>query len=91
GPKDGGNVLVVSNVELRFPIYKKFYGVLFYDGGQAYDKWAEVNSTTFRYSRGIGLRYHTIVVPFRIDYGEKVKRLPGESPGQFYISIGQAF
>ncbi len=91
GSEDGGDVLFVSNLEFRFPIYQKIAGVIFYDGGQIYNKWSEIKSTTLRYSRGIGLRYHTIIVPFRIDYGEKIDRRPGEERGQFYVSIGQAF
>ncbi|MBI5418212.1 outer membrane protein assembly factor BamA [Candidatus Poribacteria bacterium] len=87
----GGNAVLVSNLELRFPIYDKFYGVVFYDAGEIFDKKEEIRRSKLRSSRGIGLRYHTIIIPFRLDYGEKIDRRLGESPGEYYISIGQAF
>jgi outer membrane protein insertion porin family len=47
--------------------------------------------TALRYTTGLGLRYKTPVGPFRIDYGHKLNRQKGESPGELHFSLGHAF
>jgi outer membrane protein insertion porin family len=44
-----------------------------------------------RASYGAGFRYQTPVGPLRIDYGQKIHRRPGESPGELHFNIGHAF
>jgi outer membrane protein insertion porin family len=39
----------------------------------------------------MGIRYGTPVGPLRLDYGQKIDRQPGESPGEVHFSIGSAF
>jgi outer membrane protein insertion porin family len=46
---------------------------------------------SFRASYGMGIRYNTPVGPLRIDYGQKIHRRPGESPGELDFSIGHMF
>ncbi|MFB3897181.1 MAG: outer membrane protein assembly factor BamA, partial [bacterium] len=94
GPKDqdgypvGGEAMVAFNVELRYPIYKQFAGVLFYDCGNVWAEPSDVNFGELESAVGVGLRYQTPIGPFRLDYGY---RIPSVDNGRFHISVGQTF
>jgi outer membrane protein assembly complex protein YaeT len=60
---------LVGNVELRFPIYKNFGGVVFLDAGALYQNSFKIDVDSLRYTSGVGLRYNTIIGPIQIDYG----------------------
>ncbi len=64
--------------------------VLFTDAGNVWSG-QEINISDLRASYGAGIRYGTPVGPLRIDYGQKVHRLPGESPGEIHFNIGNTF
>ena len=87
----GGNAVFVLNNELRFPIRWMFDGVAFLDVGSVYDRVSDFSLTGLRKSSGFGLRLRTPFFLIRADYGVKLDRRPGESAGQFFFSIGQAF
>ncbi|HZI94938.1 MAG TPA: BamA/TamA family outer membrane protein, partial [Patescibacteria group bacterium] len=98
GPEDpkshkpiGGRALFLFNQELRFPIFKALKGVVFYDGGNVFGEHGAHHFTNWRHVLGLGFRFDTPVGPFRVEYGRKVDRGPGESSGEFFFSIGQAF
>jgi outer membrane protein insertion porin family len=40
---------------------------------------------------GIGLRYRSPVGPIRLEFGWKLDRETGESPTQFFLSVGNPF
>ena len=90
----GGKQLFILNSEVRFPlkIMKALGGVLFYDGGNVY---SAINLHNFvdNYTNtvGVGLRYSTPIGPVRFDIGRNLNPVPGISPLQYYITIGQAF
>jgi outer membrane protein assembly factor BamA len=90
----GGNQLFILNSEVRFPlrIMKNLGGVVFYDGGNVYSA-INFNNFTSNYTHtvGIGLRYSTPVGPIRIDLGHNLNPVPGITPTQYYITLGQAF
>lgn len=89
--RTGGNRLIRGNAEIRFPIYGPFGGVAFYDAGA---NWINEDGFTSEYIRegaGLGLRVETPIGPLRLDYGWKLDRENGESPGEFYFTIGSAF
>jgi outer membrane protein assembly complex protein YaeT len=98
GPKDpttelplGGDAVFILNQELRFPIFKKFGGVVFLDLGNVYPKHSDFNPFHIRKTAGFGLRLHTPLVLVRFDWGFKLDRKPGEALSQIFFSIGQAF
>ncbi len=86
----GGEAMVVGNIELRINPTGNFGLVLFADAGNV---WQErtIRIDDLRASYGIGIRYNTPVGPFRLDYGQKINRRPGESPGELHFSLGHAF
>jgi translocation and assembly module TamA len=40
---------------------------------------------------GAGLRIATPIGPIRLDIAYALRRIPGEDPLQFYLTVGQAF
>ncbi len=75
----GGNVLLMNNVELRFPLIgKNIGGVLFEDAGNVYNTIGDIslryhqrNLQDFNYmvhAVGFGIRYRTPVGPVRADF-----------------------
>ena len=59
----------VSNIELRFPIYKEFGGVVFLDTGALNEDSFNVDLSSLRYTCGVGIRYKTIIGPIQVDFG----------------------
>ncbi len=90
----GGNQLFILNSELRYPIpiIKNLGGVVFYDGGNVYNR---INFADFvnNYTNtvGIGLRYNTPIGPVRFDIGHNLNPVRGISSTQYFITLGQAF
>lgn len=97
GPKDdagnplGGNVFAQGNLELRFDLYKKLRGVLFFDAGELWADQAGLPASGVKTSVGAGLRYETLVGPIRLDWGYKLTRQPGQSPSRWHLTIGYPF
>lgn len=89
-PVGGGAVLILNN-ELRFPLASIFDGVGFVDLGNVYTNAGDLSLRDIRKAAGAGLRVRTPYFLLRFDYGIKLGRKPGESFGQFFFSIGQAF
>jgi outer membrane protein insertion porin family len=90
----GGNMLLVLNSELRFPIPLKqgLGGAVFYDGGNVYSKInLPLLAEKYTNSVGIGFRYQTPVGPIRFDVGHLLNPIAGISSVQFFLTLGQAF
>jgi outer membrane protein insertion porin family len=90
----GGRQLFIFNSEIRFPlgIMKALGGVLFYDGGNVYSGISFGSfARNYTHTVGIGLRYSTPIGPIRIDLGHNLNPVPGITPTQYYITLGQAF
>ncbi len=91
GLPEGGEAMVVTNQELRFPIYKIFRGVVFLDAGNVYYRLSEFNPGRLRTGAGFGLRIDSPFGLVRVDYGFNLKPRLDEPRGTLFISIGQAF
>ncbi|MEK6528164.1 MAG: outer membrane protein assembly factor BamA [Nitrospirota bacterium] len=86
----GGNAFAAGNLEFRIPVGKGFGVAPFIDAGNVWRKVGDMD-TALNYTAGIGLRYHTPVVPIRIDYGYKLNNRRGQSAGELHFSFGHAF
>ena len=91
GLPEGGEATVVMNQELRFPIYKMFRGVVFFDAGNVYSRLKDLNPLRLRTGAGFGLRIDTPVGLIRVDYGLNLKPRTGEPRSTIFFSLGQAF
>ena len=91
GVPAGGQVVVVVNQELRFPIFGPASGAVFYDAGAVYATLRDVRLGDVRHGMGLGLRMRSPVGLVRADYGFNLRPRPGEKRSVFYLSIGQAF
>ena len=111
GPRDasgnvtGGRMLILTNIEVRFPLFWRLSGAVFFDGGNVWSNPSDMRMSQFalrggragvedyKYSYGGGLRLGTPVGPIRVDYGRKVRRTiyDEDDGGQFHFSLGQAF
>ena len=63
---------LLSNIELRFPVFWRFGGQLFLDGGNLWDEFNRVSPTKLKYSAGVGFSLLTPMGPVRLDYGYKL-------------------
>jgi outer membrane protein assembly factor BamA len=80
---------LVLQAEYRFPIYKRFRGVVFGGGGDVGGSFTDYSFSDLKYSYGAGLRFalsQKEKLNLRIDYGIG----QGNNSG-FYIQLGEAF
>jgi outer membrane protein insertion porin family/translocation and assembly module TamA len=64
----GGDVLVLANAELRFPIFGRLRGAIFVDVGEIYGGEPK-GEEALHATPGVGLRFTTPIGPIRIDVG----------------------
>ncbi len=89
GDPVGGNSILEGSAEVRFPIYKQFSGVSFFDFGNVWRKSLTFDMDDLKYAAGVGLRYKTAIGPIRVDVGIPV--FDTQKQIQFHLSVGQAF
>lgn len=96
GFPQGGNGMVIFNLETRAPYWKGVQMVWFLDAGNIFRRVSDINLDELRYSSGLGIRYRSPIGPLRIDWGWKLSTrlmLTGgrERANIWHISLGQAF
>ena len=90
----GGNMMLIMNGEVRFPLFKKLGGlgmVAFVDGGNVWRKVDEFKASEIKATAGAGIRYNTPVGPLRLDIGCKLDREVGEDRCLPHFTLGHAF
>jgi len=87
----GGNGLVLLNLDYRFPISGALEGTLFYDTGNIWGDWRDMDFDEFRHGAGAGIRYMSPIGPLRVEVGWKLDREPGESSREIFLSFGHPF
>lgn len=83
--RGAGALLVLTPLEVRFPIFWRFQGALFLDGGNAWRSPGEVNFGDLNWAAGPGV---LLLLPFgvvRLDYGVQLKE---DLQGRFHLSAG---
>ena len=88
----GGNSVLETNLELRYPLFKNFSAASFLDFGNVWRDFNGFDLTDLHYSLGSGIRYNTVVGPMRIDFAWKLNEQPQDTQRwQVHFSIGHAF
>ena len=91
GSPTGGNYQFILNAEMRFPLEHNFLFAIFFDAGSVWRHNDSQHNFDLRKSAGVSLRYITPVGPVSVDYGWKLDRRAGESPGEISFTIGMVF
>lgn len=84
----GGNAMLISNAELRIPVFGSLGIVFFYDAGSVFLHSNEINIDSLSEAVGIGLRFNTPIGPLRMDWGINPQ---DADQNQFFVSIGHTF
>lgn len=88
----GGSAMLNGNLELRFPVYKGFGGVLFQDIGILSQSGFLGFKGSWYPGTGVGFRYKTPIGSLRFDFGWKWKRrIPHDKHFAWYLTFGEAF
>jgi outer membrane protein insertion porin family len=87
----GGNGLLLINVDLRFPLFGALGGTIFYDTGNVWADWRDLDASDLRDGVGLGLRYLSPLGPLRFEVGWPLDRLPGDDTLVFHFSLGYPF
>jgi outer membrane protein assembly factor BamA len=82
----GGDVFIVSQNELRFPLVGELYGGIFSDVGNLWANASKFNLRELETVVGVGLRFQTPVASLAFDYGVRVVRGNGLQ-GAFQFSF----
>lgn len=80
-----GSRMMIATLEYRFPISKSVQGIIFGDGGGAWDGRFFPSGKDIYGSLGLGIALNTPFGPLRLDYGR------GSQGGRFHFNIGSAF
>jgi outer membrane protein insertion porin family len=83
--------VAVLNEELRFPIWKRLQGGVFWDAGNVWRTAGQFRLDELRQSAGAGLRLMFPFGPIRVEYAWVLKPRPGEPKGRFVFGFGHAF
>jgi outer membrane protein assembly complex protein YaeT len=97
GPTDangnplGGNVLLIGNLEYRFPVRSSLGGVIFTDIGNVFANPDTVALSRVSVTVGLGVRYGTPIGPLRLDWGYLLEAPSDQGTARIHFAIGQAF
>ncbi|UCF65235.1 MAG: BamA/TamA family outer membrane protein [bacterium] len=87
----GGNLMFLSNIELRIPLIWIIWGEAFLDIGNVWFQSSKFKISDIKSTSGLGIAFLTPLGPIRFDYGLKHRPENYESGGEFHISIAFAF
>lgn len=88
----GGNGLLVFNLDYRFPISGDFGGTIFFDLGNVWADWQDVDLSDLEPGAGLGFRYVSPIGPIRLEIGWQLDpEQPGDDDPVFFLSFGNPF
>lgn len=90
-----GDSYILFNLQYRLPLGSGLYGVLFLDSGNAFNlkDITSLKDLKFYTGVGIGIRYETIIIPIRLDFGYNFGQDPLDTNTKWRIhfSFGDVF
>ncbi|MFC5050114.1 outer membrane protein assembly factor [Rubritalea spongiae] len=87
----GGEAYWVGSVEFIREITGPFHLGIFYDLGQVYEDYSDLNFSNPSQAVGLSARIHLPIGPIRFEYGYNLDRKDYEPSGAFHFSIGASF
>jgi outer membrane protein insertion porin family len=87
----GGNGLLLFNLEYRFPLFGALGGTVFFDDGNVWADWRDIDLSQLKPGAGVGLRYLSPIGPLRVDIGWKLDRREDEPAYAVFVSFGNPF
>ncbi len=87
----GGEARGLVVAGLRVPVVGPVGAAFFVEGGNVWEKVAQVVADDLEWGVGGGIRFKTPVGPFRLDAGTKLSPVPGLKSTIVHISIGESF
>lgn len=88
--KSGLEELLFS-LELRMPVYGKWYATIFADVGSLWMDIADITLGDFNTGLGFGIGYNSPIGVIRLDYARAMKEISPESRGKIYLNFGHPF
>lgn len=90
-----GDTYVLLNIQYRIPLGNSLYGVLFIDSGSAWYSQSITSLSEIKFYTGIGLglRYDTLIIPIRFDFGYNFGNDPLDpnTKWRMHFSFGDIF
>jgi outer membrane protein insertion porin family len=87
----GAKTYVQANLELEQALTPKWSVVAFADGLGTATRLADYPYAEKLFSAGLGVRYHTIIGPIRLEYGHNLNPRPFDPSGTVLLSVGFPF
>lgn len=87
----GGRMSLLTNVELRIPIWKFFLATSFLDAGNVWNQFADINADDIRIGTGGGIALSLQFIVVRLEYGLNPFPKADEANGIFHFGIAFAF
>ncbi len=87
----GAKSYLLANVEVEQALTTNWSVVGFGDALGTAVQLASYPYAETLYSAGLGVRYHTLIGPVRIEYGRNLNPRPGDPGGTLHFSIGLPF
>jgi outer membrane protein insertion porin family len=90
----GGEKYVQVNLEILFPLLEDagLVGVVFFDTGDLYADYEDIDLGNLRESAGLGIRWFSPLGPIRLEYGHILDPIPGRGEGgRWEFAMGSAF
>lgn len=87
----GAKSYLQLNVELEQALTPKLSAVVFVDGLGMTARLADYPFDETLFSAGVGLRYHTLIGPVRLEYGHNLNPRPLDPRGTLLLSVGFPF
>lgn len=88
---EGGNAELILSTELTIPIAgDQLFGVLFFDAGNAYKHFSDINVHGLKRGAGIGIRIMTPFGPLGFDYAYGFDK-ETEDKWEFHFQLGTIF
>jgi outer membrane protein insertion porin family len=88
----GGNLRVLQNIDLQFPIAPPLYGALFLDSGVVGYSWEAFSASEFRH--GVGFSPLVIKLPvgdLSLSFAIPLNRHPGDDTWRTHFNVGLMF